>query len=134
MDANPVEGILRALTIVCYQTMPSSSLFQNEPTVKDTGTAYSVVKVVVFRASFVCLVSLYTFQSSHYYLISACNERLSCSDFKNALMIVNLKIAASTTVTIHAMHAHCLHSIAVIAPAVFIIIFKLPLFFILGFF
>ena len=49
MDENPIEGILRALTIVCYQAMPSSSLFQNESTMKDTGTAYSAVKVQVYK-------------------------------------------------------------------------------------
>ena len=45
MDTNPIEGILRALTIVCCQAMPSSSLFQTEQKETDTGTSYPALKV-----------------------------------------------------------------------------------------
>ena len=49
MDENPIEGILRALTIVCGQPMPSSSLCKPETNVvqeeTDTGTSFPVTKV-----------------------------------------------------------------------------------------
>ncbi len=49
MDTNPIEGILRALTIVCCQAMPSSSLFQTEQKETDTGTSYPALKVRLKR-------------------------------------------------------------------------------------
>ena len=49
MDENAIEGILRALTIVCGQPMPSSSLFQLETNVTqeetDAGTSFPRTKV-----------------------------------------------------------------------------------------
>lgn len=51
MDENPVEGILRALTITCCQEMPSSCVFQNDVTSinKDSGTSLPDSKVGVYR-------------------------------------------------------------------------------------
>ncbi|CAB4031258.1 Hypothetical predicted protein [Paramuricea clavata] len=65
MDENPIEGMLRALSIVCCQHMPSSSLFQPEaPALQketDTSTSFPVGKNISDEPGGNALITLQDF-------------------------------------------------------------------------
>lgn len=82
MDENPLEGFLRALSIVCRQPMPSSSIFQTnemgdcEET--NTGTSPTAEKVnrMCICESFALSEYMYIFNDRQFNFSSICVNQI----------------------------------------------------------